>query len=207
MFSRYEKELRKIPSGKREKIQVSALEHWACRREVILYRTIARWVETFHQGREECQHIAHAGRPIAPTDDHVEALRVLLEEDRCWTYGDFQGTWYSSINCPYHLRKKLNMPKVCAHWDLHTLTEIGKWQWMETARMHLERYEHKGEAFHHCIITIVILEEQRNLYKAFDFKRALDWSVREISRNGACYRWSAPSFKDLATYCWPGKRL
>ena len=58
----------------------------ACGREVLPYRTIARWVETFRQGREECQHRACAGRPFAATDDlHFQALGVLLEEDRCWT--------------------------------------------------------------------------------------------------------------------------
>ena len=55
------------------------------------------------------------------------------------------------------LRKRLNNRKVCAHWVPHTLTEIGKSQRMEMARMHLERYEHKGEAFLRRVITTVFL--------------------------------------------------
>ena len=43
-------------------------------------------MEAFRQGREECQHRTCAGRPVAATDDlHVQAVSVLLEEDRCWT--------------------------------------------------------------------------------------------------------------------------
>ena len=49
---------------------------------ILPYRTIARWVEE----REECYHRARAARPVAATDDlHVQAARVLLEEDRHWT--------------------------------------------------------------------------------------------------------------------------
>ena len=58
----------------------------ACGRDVLPYRTIARRMEDFCQGREEYQHRAHTGRPVAATDDlHVQAVRVLLEEDRRWT--------------------------------------------------------------------------------------------------------------------------
>ena len=58
-------------------MQVSALEH--CKK-------LARWMEAFRQGREECQHGACSGRPVAARDDlHVQAVRDLLEEDRSWT--------------------------------------------------------------------------------------------------------------------------
>ncbi|PSN49558.1 hypothetical protein C0J52_09743 [Blattella germanica] len=63
-------------------MQISALQE-ACGGEVLPYRTIARWVETFRQGREEYQYRTHAGRPIAATDDlHVQAVMTLLEGDR-----------------------------------------------------------------------------------------------------------------------------
>ena len=69
-------------------MQVSASEHSKklTGEKFLPYQTIARWVEAFLQGREECQHRASAGRPIAATDAlHVEAVKVLLEEDRSWT--------------------------------------------------------------------------------------------------------------------------
>ena len=96
----------------------------ACRREVLPYQTIVRWVEVFHQGREECQHKACAGRPVAATDDlHVQAVRFLLEEDRHWTCVEISrelGIAASTVHTI--LRKKLNMQKFCAH----ILTDIGK---------------------------------------------------------------------------------
>ena len=58
----------------------------ACGREVLPYRTIARWVEDIRQGKEECQHRALAGRPVAATGNlDVQAVMVLMEEDRRWT--------------------------------------------------------------------------------------------------------------------------
>ena len=64
----------------------------ACGTDVLPYRTIARWVEAFRQGREECQHRVRAGRPVVATDDlHVQAVRVTLEEDRCWACVEISG--------------------------------------------------------------------------------------------------------------------
>ena len=54
----------------------------ACGIEILPYRIIARWIEAFRQGREECHHRVRAGRPVAATDDlHFQAVRVLLDDD------------------------------------------------------------------------------------------------------------------------------
>ena len=88
MFSRYEQRRFtkiQVARGKNASQSFRALQE-ACGREVLTYRTIARWMEAFRRGREECQYRAHAGRPVAATDVlHVQAVRVLLEEDKCWT--------------------------------------------------------------------------------------------------------------------------
>ena len=64
-------------------MQVSALEQ--CKKlsgQKSYFIELLQDMEAFHQGREECQHKAHAGRPIAATDYlHVQAVRVLLEEN------------------------------------------------------------------------------------------------------------------------------
>ena len=67
--------------------------------------------------------------------------------------GDFQELGIAASTVHTILIKKLNMRKICAHWVPHTLTEIGKWQRMDTARIHLEQYEHEGKAFLHHVIT------------------------------------------------------
>ena len=82
------------------------------------------WVEAFLQGREECQHRAHADRPVAATDDlYVQAVGVLLEEDRRWTCVEVSRELCIAASTVHTiLRKKLNMRKVCADWIPHTLT-------------------------------------------------------------------------------------
>ena len=89
MFSRYEQRYFikiQVARGKNASQCFRALQE-ACGREVLPYRTIARWVEVFRQVREECQHRSRAGRPVAATDDlHVQAVRVLFEEDRRWSH-------------------------------------------------------------------------------------------------------------------------
>ena len=158
MFRRYEQRCFikiQFARGKNASQCFRALQE-ACRREVLPDRTIVRWVEAFCQGREECQHRARAYRPVGATDDlHVQAVRVVLEEDRRWTCLEISRELGIAASTVYTiLIKKLNIQKVCAHWVPHTLTEIGKWQQMETARMHLERYEHEGKGFLRRIITM-----------------------------------------------------
>ena len=157
MFSRHEQRcFIKIQVAIGKKSQCFKALQETCGRDVLPHRTIARWVETFRQGIEECQHKARTGRPVAATDDlYVQAVRVSLEEDRRWTCVEISRELCIAAS-PVHtiLRKKLNMRKVCAHWVPHNLTKIGKWQGIERARMHLERYEHEGGTFLRCVITL-----------------------------------------------------
>ena len=67
-------------------MHVSALEH--CKK---LMGEKSYLIELLEDGwkpsiKKECQQSACAGRPVAATDDlNVQAVRVLLEEDRRWT--------------------------------------------------------------------------------------------------------------------------
>ena len=115
MFSGYEQRCfikKQVTRGKNACQCFRALQE-ACRREVLPYRTIARWVEAFLQGREECQHRAGAGRHVAATDDlHVQAIRILLEEDRRWTCVQISRELDIEVSTVHTiLRKKLNMQK------------------------------------------------------------------------------------------------
>ena len=85
MFSKYEQRCFikvQVARGKNASQCFRALQEvWG--KEVLPYRTIARWVEAFHRGRERCQHRVRAGSPVVATDDlPFQAVRVLLEEDR-----------------------------------------------------------------------------------------------------------------------------
>ena len=52
------------------------------------------------------------------------------------------------------LKECLCMRKIASRWVLHSFTEIQKWQRYVSARMHLEHYKKKGDAFLHCIIAL-----------------------------------------------------
>ena len=51
------------------------------------------------------------------------------------------------------LKKWLGMRKITSRWVPYDLTENKKWLGYDEACTHLERYEHKGEAFLRWIIT------------------------------------------------------
>ena len=73
---------------------------------------------------------------VAARDElHVQAVRVLLVDDRHWICVEISrelGT-AALIVCTI-LRKELNMRKVFDHWVPPTPTGIGKCQRIETAR-------------------------------------------------------------------------
>ncbi|KAJ4441030.1 hypothetical protein ANN_10879 [Periplaneta americana] len=65
-------------------IKITLLE--ACGRETSPYRTVARWAHAFRNGMEDVHQKHGAGRPQSASDDvHVNAVRALLKEYRCWT--------------------------------------------------------------------------------------------------------------------------
>ena len=103
----------------------------ACGREVLPFRPIARWVEAFCQGREECQHRARASRPVAATDYlHVQAVKVLLEEDRCWTCVEISrelGTAVSTVHTIL-IKKAEHTKSLCPLGSAHS-----NWNWKVAA--------------------------------------------------------------------------
>ena len=45
------------------------------------YRTAARWIRAFNEGRDNVEHMARPGRP-SDSDEDVEAVSTLLDTDR-----------------------------------------------------------------------------------------------------------------------------
>ena len=88
MFSKYEQRCFiniQIARGKIAPQYHTALME-ACGRETLTYRTMAGWAYAFHRGREDLHKKRGAGRPQSASDDvHVNTVRALLEEHRCWT--------------------------------------------------------------------------------------------------------------------------
>ena len=70
----------------------------ACGKETSPCRTVARWANAFRRGMEDVHQKCGAGRPQSSRDYvHVNAVRALLEEHRCWTSkGSWSCSWYDS---------------------------------------------------------------------------------------------------------------
>ena len=91
--------------------------------------------------RDDVHKKCGADRLQSASDDvHVNAVRALLEEHRCWTCIALA----RKVGIALHILQKLNMRKICALWVPHNLKEENMWQRMETARLH---YGREGERF------------------------------------------------------------
>ena len=84
----------------------------------------------------------------------LNAVRALLEEQRCLTCIELARRVWIAPGTILHMLKKLNMRIICARWVPHNLKDGNVWQRMETARLHLERYGREGERFLRRIITL-----------------------------------------------------
>jgi len=125
-----------------------------CGMAVLPYRTVARWVQAFRAGRQNATDQPWPGRP-STTEAQVSSVATLLETDRWWTIREFAcETGLTHTTILHILKESLHMRKISSHWVPHSLTEIQKWQRYESARMHLERYKKKGDAFLHHIIAL-----------------------------------------------------
>ena len=125
-----------------------------CGTTALPYRTVARWVQTFRTGRQNVTEKPRPGRPSA-TDAQVSSVATLLETDRRWTFQELACETGLSHTTDLHiLKERLHMRKIASCWVPHSLTEIQKWQRYESARMHLECYKKKGDAFLHRIIAL-----------------------------------------------------
>jgi len=118
------------------------------------YRTVARWVQAFCAGRQNATDQPRP-RQRSTTEAQVSSVAWLLQTDRRWTIQELAcETRLSRMTVLHILKECLHMRKIASRWVLHSLTEIQKWQWYESAWMHLERYKKKGDAFLHRIIAL-----------------------------------------------------
>ena len=53
----------------------------ACDAAALLYKTVARWVAAFRDGREHLEHMPRSGHPPV-SDENVQLVSALVEVDR-----------------------------------------------------------------------------------------------------------------------------
>jgi len=111
-------------------------------------------VQAFRARRQNATDQRRPGRPSA-TEAHVSSVARLLETGRRWTIRELAfETGLSQTTVLRILKERLHMRKIASRWVPHSLNEIQKQQRYESARMHLERYKKKGDAFLHRTIAL-----------------------------------------------------
>ncbi|KAG8238244.1 hypothetical protein J437_LFUL018307 [Ladona fulva] len=108
----------------------------ACGESPLPYRTVARWVKAFNEGRQTVADMHQAGRPRV-SEEEVHTVATLVDIDRSQTIRELAhetGLAHKTVLCI--LKERLGMRKTASGWT------------------HLDRYELEGEAFLRRIITL-----------------------------------------------------
>ena len=120
--------------------------------------TIYRWFAEFQRGRVKLSDDPRQGRPkTAVTQENVDAVRKLIEEDRHVTYREIQATLdigMSQIQIILH--EQLGVKKLFSRWIPHSLCEEQKAARVTWCVRTLERF-HAGSS--NAIYNIVSGDE------------------------------------------------
>lgn len=104
--------------------------------------TVHRWFAEFNLGRSSLSHASGAGRPkTAITQENVDAVQKLIEEDRHVTYREIQtslGIGMSQIRKILH--EELWVIKLISRWVPHNLNEEQKAARVTWCQKNLERF-------------------------------------------------------------------
>jgi len=126
----------------------------ACGESALPYRTVARWVKVFNEGRQNVADMRRPGHPNV-SEEEVYALTALLDSDRHHTIRELaQERGLAHTTVLHILTECLGMRKIASRCVPHDLTEMQKWLRYDTACNHLECYEREGEAFLRRNITL-----------------------------------------------------
>ena len=87
------------------------------------YRTVARWVRIFNEGRDNVEQMARPGRPSVSEED-VETVSALLDTDRRLTVRELAlEIGLSHMTVFRIVKKRLGMRKIASRWVPWDLTE------------------------------------------------------------------------------------
>ncbi|KAJ4433614.1 hypothetical protein ANN_15924 [Periplaneta americana] len=96
----------------------------ACADAALTYRTVARWVEAFREGRDAVQDNLRTGRPRVE-DNTVQLLASLLDADRRWTARELAAEVGVCHKTVLHiLQDILGYRKITGRWIPHEISEM-----------------------------------------------------------------------------------
>ena len=94
----------------------------ACGESALTYRTVARRVKAFNEGRQNVADMCRPGRPSVG-EEELYALTALLDSDRRHTIRELaRETGLAHTIVLHVLKERLGMRKLASRWVLHDLT-------------------------------------------------------------------------------------
>ena len=107
------------------------------------YATVCKWVRRFNDGRESIENDPQVGRPFSVlTEKNNATVKTLIKEDARYTEQEIEEL--SSIHSSSVLKilhERLGLPKICARWVPHLLTDEQKQSRIRLASQVIEKYD------------------------------------------------------------------
>ena len=109
---------------------------------VVSYPTVLRWYNKTKDGIMEIEDHPRPGRPVTgPTEENIQEVRSLIEQDPHSTYDDIEAeTSLSRGTIETIIHKYLNMRKITSRWVPHELTPQQKQQRVNICKENLKRF-------------------------------------------------------------------
>ena len=106
-------------------------------------RTVFRWVKSFKAGKFSVEDDTRPGRSkTCVTKANIAAVKIVVEQDARLSVKDIAScTGISEGSVQTILKKRLDLRKVCARWEPHSLIEEEKTQRLKYARGLLKTYK------------------------------------------------------------------
>ncbi|CAF1165926.1 unnamed protein product [Rotaria sordida] len=106
------------------------------------YSTLKKWAQRFREGREDVRDDPRSGRPVSVlTDDNIERVRQIIEDDSHSTYDDIMAETslsYGTIERIIH--DCLKMRKVTSRYVAHQLNNEQKQARLRICCQNLEKF-------------------------------------------------------------------
>lgn len=106
------------------------------------YACVAKWAKLFKEGRDSIEDDPRPGRPItAYTNENIEQIRQLVEEDPQFTYDIIQEQTRLGRNVIQQiLHDSLKLRKIVSRWVPHYLTDQNKKERVDACRENLAMF-------------------------------------------------------------------
>ena len=109
------------------------------------YRTVARRVSYFKEGRSSVKDEARPGNPVSatPENDVATVVQSIVQQDSRYTVEEISNLSGFSSYIFTILKEKLKLQKICARWIPHLLTPEQKKDHVEKASVLLSRFKNR----------------------------------------------------------------